>query len=81
MLLSYLIVDDADAFYNEFFEDMAADFWNPTPGFSETMTTFPDLETIIYGGASTFLDKSFYEYSGSESTPPCGEGIIRIVMK
>jgi hypothetical protein len=35
----------------------------------------------VLGGASQFFDKSFYLYSGSESTPPCKEGLIRILMK
>jgi len=26
---------------------------------------------IYYGGADKFMDKSFYLYSGSETTPPC----------
>ena len=39
------------------------------------------MNDITYGGADKFFDKSFYLYSGSESTPPCSEGLIRIVMK
>ena len=27
------------------------------------------------------MDKSFYLYSGSETTPPCTEGVLHVVMK
>jgi hypothetical protein len=60
LILSYLLVDDKDAMHNEFIESLGADFWVPEAGWSQEMETFPDLDTIVYGGAKTFLDKSFY---------------------
>jgi len=33
------------------------------------------------GNLTTAYSKSFYFYKGSESTPPCLEGVYRYVMK
>lgn len=37
-------------------------------------------EAVVDGGANRFFKKDFFWYSGSDTTPPCKEGVDRIVM-
>lgn len=42
----------------------------------------PNLEKIVYGGATNYLKKSFYYYLGSETNPltDCEEGVKHFIM-
>lgn len=36
---------------------------------------------MVNGGITQFLNKNFYWYVGSESTPPCSEGVNHFVLE
>jgi len=40
-----------------------------------------NVNEIVPGGARLFYNKSFFMYVGSESRPPCTEGVFRFVFK
>jgi len=50
-------------------------------GFSHAIKENPLIEELIHGGVSQFYNKNFFWYSGSESTPPCKEGVQHFVME
>jgi hypothetical protein len=40
----------------------------------------PNLEKIVFGGATKYMRKSFFYYMGSETTPNCEQAVRRFVM-
>uniref|UniRef100_UPI0011E84991 carbonic anhydrase family protein n=1 Tax=Serratia marcescens TaxID=615 RepID=UPI0011E84991 len=52
--------------------------WNAMPEKAESETalkTAPDIDQLLP------MDKTYWRFSGSLTTPPCSEGVIWLVMK
>lgn len=72
---------DENAKPNYFFDTLSAESWSADPKVKTTLFEKPDLTQIVTGGAKTFFSKSFFYYMGSESTPPCMEGVLRVIFE
>jgi len=80
-VVSFMLVDDRKAMKNEFFEQLAAYNWKHEAGYFDELEYKPNLNQIVFGGANDFYDKSFFFYVGSETQPPCREGVLRILFE
>lgn len=60
---------------------MNADSWKPEFDSVTDLFEVPNLNLIVKGGAALFYPKSFFYYIGSDTTPPCSEGVIRVVFE
>jgi carbonic anhydrase len=65
---------------NEFFDQLQPDVWEHDEGYRFPYDSLVDLNTIVEGGAKLFYNKSFYFYLGSQSRPPCEEGVFHFVF-
>lgn len=75
------IGDDMQTPDNKFFEDLDIANWNFSEGKAYTSMKKPSLNSLVNGGLTSYYQKNFFWYMGSESIPPCREHVFRIVMK
>lgn len=79
--LSIFLEIDQEAPVNTFFTNIEPDLWEAKEGFSLDLEKDVLLEELEKGGLTDFFDLSFFWYLGSETVPPCKEGVSIYVLE
>lgn len=66
---------------NTFVGQLDLPLWKLQNGESTEITGNPLLEELVSGGITEFMNKNFYWYVGSETSPPCGEAINHFILE
>jgi len=70
--------DDESNYINDFFTQLNPQSWSTE---SETFLQQVSLNFAYKGGLKQSYRKSYFYYRGSESIPPCVEGVDRFILE
>lgn len=80
LVLSFLLTNSGTGDEGAFWDSLNPETWNTEDGWSMSLGS-GSLNYVSNARSLNAMDKSFFHYKGSETAPPCSEGVEHIVLE
>jgi len=79
--VSIFLKGETNAPFNSFFEELNPGEWIMSASRDYLVDKSPNLNDIVHGGFNKYHSHSVYMYTGSDTAPPCWQGVWKFIFE